>query len=153
LSGTGNIALTPYTFRSSMTTAMVTNWDLDRGGYTIPDLQKYIADFKRLRPFYYGDFYPLTPNENITSDKIWLAYQLNRPKEGDGIILAFRRPECPIEKISVKLRGLEDKATYELFFEDDDIRVKKTGKELNENLDLVLKEVTKSMLISYKKVQ
>ena len=153
LSGTGNIALTPYTFRSSMTTAMVTNWDLDRGGYTIPDLQKYIADFKRLRPFYYGDYYPLTPNENITSDKIWLSYQLNRPKQGDGIILAFRRPECPIEKISVKLRGLEDSATYELFFEDENIRVNKTGKELKQNLDLMLKEATKSLLISYRKVQ
>ncbi|MCX6224774.1 MAG: alpha-galactosidase [Bacteroidia bacterium] len=152
LHGTGNITLNPYTFRSSMSTSMVTGWDLDRGGYTIPDLQKYIADFKRLRPFYYEDFYPLTPNENITSDSIWLSYQLNRPKGGDGMIMAFRRPACPVEQISVKLKGLEDAATYELFFEDENIRVNKTGKELKNNLDLILKEKTKSMLITYKKI-
>jgi len=152
LHGTGNITLNPYTFRSSMSTAMITGWDLDRGGYSIPDLQKYIADFKRLRPFYYEDFYPLTPNENITSDSIWLSYQLNRPKGGDGMIMAFRRPACPAEKISVKLKGLEDAATYELFYEDENIRVNKTGKELMKNIDLILKEKTKSILITYKKI-
>jgi alpha-galactosidase len=152
LHGTGNITLTPYTFRSSMSTAMITGWDLDRGGYSLPALQKYIADFKRLRSFYYSDFYPLTSGENITSDSVWLAYQLNRPKEGDGIVMAFRRPACPIEKIGVKLRGIDPLATYELFIEDDNIRVNKSGKELMENLDLILKETTKSMLITYKKL-
>ncbi|MFH0759976.1 MAG: hypothetical protein V2A67_00560, partial [Bacteroidota bacterium] len=65
----------------------------------------------------------------------------------------FRRPDCQNERIHVKVRGLDPVATYELFFEDENIRVNKTGKELKENLDLVLKETTKSLLISYKKVQ
>lgn len=153
LHGTGNITLNPYTFRSSMSSAMVTSWDLDNGGYTIPVLQKYIADYKRLRSFYYADYYPLTFGKNITSDSIWLSYQMNRPKEGDGIVVAFRRPACPIEKINVKLRGLEIGASYELFFEDENIRLNKSGKELMENLELLLKEKSKSLLISYKKIK
>ena len=35
--------------------------------------------------------------------------------------------------------------------EDENIRINKTGKELKENLDLILKEKPKSLLISYKK--
>jgi alpha-galactosidase len=136
-----------------MSSAMVTSWDLDNGGYTIPVLQKYIADYKRLRSFYYADYYPLTSGKNITSDSIWLSYQMNRPKEGDGIVVAFRRPACPIEKINVKLRGLEIGASYELFFEDENIRLNKSGKELMENLELLLKEKSKSLLISYKKIK
>ena len=151
LHGTGNITLDPYTFRSSMSSALVSSWDINLGGYKQADLQKFMSDYKRYRPFYYADYYPLTPNENITSDSIWLAYQLNRPKEGDGMIVAFRRPDCPIEQISVKLRGLAPDATYELFFEDENLRVNKTGRELQNLLDLMLKEKRKSLIISYKK--
>ena len=153
LSGTGNFQLTPYTFRSSMSSAMVTAWDIENGGYSLPELQKYISDFKRLRPFYYSDYYPLTSGKSITSDSIWLAYQLNRPAEGDGIIMGFRRRDNPDETCPVKLKGLDPTATYELFIEDEDIRVRKTGKELMENLELVLKEAPESLLISYRKVE
>jgi len=152
LHGTANLVPEPYDFRSSMSTAMVTSWDIERGPYSQEYYQKVMADFKRLRPYYYGDFYPLTPNKNITSDSVWLAYQMNRPDQGDGIILAFRRPGCLNDKIHVKVRGLDPVATYELYFEDENIRVKKTGKELENNLDLYLKEKRSSLLISYKKV-
>ncbi|MDD4646078.1 MAG: alpha-galactosidase [Bacteroidales bacterium] len=152
LHGTGNIRLDPYTFRSSMSSAMVVSWDLNNGNYSQSAMQKYIADFKRLRPFYYSDYYPLTGNKDITSDSIWLAYQLNRSKEGDGIIVAFRRPGCPIGKISVKPRGLDPAANYELWFEDTNVKVTKTGKELSESLELELAEKTQSLLISYKKL-
>ena len=152
LHGTGNFTLDSYTFRSSMSSALAASWDFNLGGYKQADLQKFMADYRRYRPFYYADYFPLTLNENITSDSIWLAYQLNRPKEGDGMIVAFRRPECPVEQITVKLRGLEDASTYELFLEDENIRVNKTGNELKKSLDLILKEKRKSMVISYKKV-
>jgi alpha-galactosidase len=125
---------------------------VERGGFTIPQLQKYIADFKRLRPYYYADYYPLTPNENITTDSIWLSYQLNRPAEGDGIILAFRRPACPIDKITVKLSGLLPDAQYQLWFEDENKTITQSGKELMDHLDLILNEKNRSLLISYKKI-
>ncbi|MCX6227267.1 MAG: alpha-galactosidase, partial [Bacteroidia bacterium] len=152
LNGTCNLNPAPYEFRSSMSTAMVTTWDLERSAYPLLYYQKVMADFKRLRPYYYGDFYPLTTGRNITSDSIWLAYQMNRPEPGDGIIMAFRRPDCPVEAIHVKVKGLDPAKTYELFYEDENIRLTKSGKELMGNLDLVLKEKPKSLLINYKKI-
>jgi len=150
--GTGNIELNNYTFRSSLSTAMVTNWDVERGGFSVPQLQKYVSDYKRLRPYFYADFYPLTPNQNITSDSIWLSYQLNRPKENDGIILAFRRPACPVDRITVRLRGLEPEAKYELLLEDENKTVTLTGKELMDQFEMILNEKNRSLLISYKKL-
>ena len=47
---------------------------------------------------------------------MWLAYQLNRPDHKDGIILAFRRGDCGNDSIRVNPRGLDEKATYELFY-------------------------------------
>jgi hypothetical protein len=69
------------------------------------------------------------------------------------MIVAFRRPDCPVEQIQVKLRGLDPDATYELFYEDENLRINKTGKELQNKLSLMLKEKRKSLIISYKQVE
>lgn len=149
LHGTGNVVPSVYTFRSSMSSAMVTTWDLNNTSYTQSLLQTIMKDFKRLRPYYYGDYYPLTPNINITTDSIWLAYQQNRPDHGDGIILAFRRPECPADTLTIKPRGLEAGATYSVLFEDTGVKVTKTGAELMSGLSLETREKPGSVLISY----
>jgi len=151
LHGTGNVTASVYTFRSSMSTAMVSNWDLYNGNNSQDLLQTITRDFKRLRPYYYGDYYPLTPNVKITTDSIWLSYQQNRPDHGDGIILAFRRPACDVESITVKPKGLEINANYSVLFEDTGIKMIKTGAELMKGLLLQNKEKPGSLLIIYKK--
>jgi alpha-galactosidase len=151
LHGTGNTVPSVYTFRSSMSTAMVTTWDLNNTAVSQSLLQNIMKDFKRLRPYYYGDYYPLTPNVNITTDSIWLAYQQNRPEQGDGIILAFRRPDCPVEKITVKPKGLDPSANYSVLFEDTGVKSTLTGARLMEGLLLENKEKPGSLLISYRK--
>jgi len=151
LHGTGNFTPSVYAFRSGMSSAMVTGWDLNNTSFSLPLMQKILKDFKRLQPFYYGDYYPLTPNVNITSDSIWLAYQLNRPGSGDGLVMAFRRPDCTIESISVKLRGLEPSGNYQLLFEDTGEIVNTTGSELMKNLSLSSKEKSGSVLITFTK--
>jgi alpha-galactosidase len=153
LHGTGNILPTAYGFRSSMSTGMVTIWDLGNASYTQASLQAIQKDFKRLRPLYYGDYYPLTPNSNITTDTIWLAYQQNRPAEGDGIIMAFRRPDCTVEKITVKARGLEPAAVYSVLFEDSGVKKELTGADLMTGILLETKEKPGSLLVSYAKKQ
>ncbi len=151
LHGTGNTTPTKYAFRSSLSSAMVAIWDLNNPAFSQLEMQTIMQDYKRLRPYYYGDYYPLTPNIDITSDAIWLAYQQNRPDKGDGIILAFRRPDCQIENITVKLRGLEPDVRYTLLFEDTGVKLVKTGDELMKGLVLENKEKAGSLLISYKK--
>ena len=152
LHGTGNFIISPYHFRSNMSTSMLISWNINSKEHSLPELQKYFQDFKRLRPYYYSDYYPLTSTENMTKDSVWLAYQLDRPDKGDGLILAFRRKDCPVESVLVKLRGLDKTADYELFDEDSGKKVIHKGEELGNGITLYLAEKQKSLLINYKKV-
>jgi alpha-galactosidase len=149
LSGTGLYAADPYSFRSSLSSAMVVNWKITDQNISIPEMQRCVQEFKLLRPYYYGDYYPLTPAENLTQENIWLSYQLNRPERGDGIILAFRRKENETESIRVKLKGLVPVKNYELY--DDDSKQKKvfSGEQLMDGFDLTIKTAPGSLLIKY----
>jgi alpha-galactosidase len=124
-----------YTFRSGLGATMVMNWEVTgKGCEPIAEIQKRIAEYKKLRPFYYADYYPLTPGiKDYTRDNYYLAYQLNRPENMDGIIVAFRREQNNDESIHIKLRGLVNDTRYELYFEDYGIHINQTGKELAED--------------------
>ena len=141
-----------YTFRSGLGATMVMNWEVTgRNSESIPAIQKCIKEFKALRPYYYGDYYPLTGSENMTQDSVWLAYQLNRPAQGDGIILAFRRKDCLDESVKVKLLGVDSKESYLLFNEDSQINETVSGQDLKNGYTLRLNEKPGSLLIRYKK--
>ena len=151
--GTAIYKTDSYTFRSGLGGAAVTNWEVTgKNSEPIPAIQKRLEDFKNLRPYFYADYYPLTEGRDDIWDNAWLAYQLNRPNQKDGIILAFRRQECGNNSIRVKLRGLDEKATYELFYEDYDVRIKNTGKELMDGFEVAIPQKPASLLISYKQV-
>ena len=131
---------------------MLISWDINSKEHSLPELQKYFQEFKRLRPYYYSDYYPLTNTENMTKDNVWLAYQLNRPDKGDGIIVAFRRENCNEESILVKLRGLDKNADYEFLDEDSGNKIIQKGEEISKGISLSLTEKQKSLLLSYKQV-
>ncbi|MGV8139666.1 MAG: glycoside hydrolase family 36 protein [Mangrovibacterium sp.] len=152
LHGTGLFGNSTYEFRSSISSSMVLFWDIHSSGSSIPEMQKCMQNFKRLRPYYYGDYYPLSETKNLLHNDVWLAYQLNRPDKGDGIIIAFRRKDSSDESIQVKLLGLNNKINYELSDEDSNAKVTKTGEELLKGLTLTLKEKPGSLLIWYKKL-
>ncbi|MBL7972963.1 MAG: alpha-galactosidase [Prolixibacteraceae bacterium] len=142
-----------YTFRSGLGGTAVTNWEITgRNSEPIPAIQKRLQDFKKLRPYFYGDYYPLTESLNYTQDNIWLAYQLNRPEHKDGIVLAFRRNEAANESIIVRLCGLDPVATYELYDEDRNINWQKTGRELMESIELSIPQKPSSLMIIYRKL-
>ncbi|MDP4283651.1 MAG: alpha-galactosidase [Bacteroidota bacterium] len=80
--GTAIYKTDSYTFRSSLSAAAVMNWEVTgRNSEPIPAIQKRIEDYKKLRPYFYADYYPLTEGRNDTRDNVWLAYQLNRPDQ------------------------------------------------------------------------
>ena len=139
-----------YTFRSSLSGTAVMNWEITgRSGESIPDIQKRILDYKNLRPYFYGDYYPLINNVNNTGNDVWLAYQLNRPGQKDGIVIAFRRDTNATETIHTRLYGLDPNATYELFNEDNGTRIKNKGSELMEGIDLTISQKPGSLLLTY----
>jgi alpha-galactosidase len=152
LHGTGLFRNSSYDFRSSMSSSMVAFWDIHSSGSSINEMQKCMKEFKRLRPYYYGDYYPLTRVENVLKDDVWLAYQLNRPEKGDGIVMAFRRKNCNDEFQKIEFRGLEPFANYTLTVEDYGSQIVKTGSELMEGFQLIIKDKMSSLLISYNKV-
>jgi alpha-galactosidase len=149
--GTAIYRTDSYTFRSGLGATAVSNWEVTgKASEAIPAIQKRIQDYKKLRSYFYGDYYPLTPAN--TRDNALLAFQFNRPEQKDGIVIAFRREGASDESISTRFYGLDTNATYELFFEDYGLRVQKTGRELMENIELTIPQKPSSLMISYKKI-
>jgi alpha-galactosidase len=142
-----------YSFHSFLGSNAVTCWEITgTGSVKIPDVQKRLSEFKALRPYFYGDYYPLSDPRRYLNDDYWVAFQLNRPEQRDGIVLAFRRQDAWREihkSISVRMSGLQDDKTYELFYEDFGLRIQKTGRELHEGFDITTPHVRESLLIRY----
>jgi alpha-galactosidase len=149
LSGTGLNQTDPYTFRSSLGSAVVLNWKLTNRDFSIPEMQQCIADFKELRPYYYEDYYPLTGLGDLTGDKVWLAYQLNEPSDNSGIVVAFRRKDNHSNTLPVKLKGLNPDTTYTVYNDNDKSETLKTGKELIEGITLEINSAPGSLLLKY----
>jgi len=150
--GTAIYKTDSYTFRSGLGGTAVMNWEVTgRESEAIPAIQGRIKDYLALRPYFYADYYPLTNSRNTTREGSWLAYQLNRQEKGDGIVLAFRRKECTDDTITIHLNGLEPEAKYELDYEDYNIRLQKSGKELLEGLAISIPQKPASLLIHYEK--
>ena len=148
--GTGNITPKSYNFRSTISSALIINWDFT-GDFSVKRARGLLDEYKRLRPYFYGDFYPLTSYSDSASD--WLAYQFDRPEEGDGMALAFRRSACETPICAVKFHGLNPASSYEVYFEDYGIRIIKSGAELlGQGLELRIPEPAASLLITYKAV-
>jgi len=108
--------------------------------------------FKALRPYFYGDYYPLTAPQGYMHNDVWLAYQLNRPKEKDGIIIAFRRADNGETSIRIKPSGLEKDTLYELYYEDYEIHTRHKGNELMNGFDITIPDKPASLLIKYRQV-
>jgi alpha-galactosidase len=149
-SGTGNNATRKYEFRSSMNGAVVTGWEINNA-FNVTQAVEDIAEFRVLRPYFYGDFYPLT--EYSTSDGAWSAMQWDRPAEREGIVLAFRRPMAMNASITISPKGIDPAGDYEVSFEDYGIAVVKAGKELAGGLAIKIADAPGSLLIRYRRVR
>ena len=112
-------------------------------------MQRVIAEYKELRPYFYEDYYPLTGLGDLTGDDVWLAYQLNKPSDGTGIVVAFRRKDNPQDSTVVKLRGLDPQQVYSVQNGNDGKIAEKTGKELADGLTLEIGEAPGSLLLKY----
>lgn len=149
LHGTGVERADPYTFRSSLGTSVIYNWKITDGSNNILEMRARQAEFEEVRPYFYEDYYPLSGSGevDITSLKIWMAYQLHRPSDESGYIVAFRRPESEERMYTVRLHGLEEDRTYILTDRDSGTVVEKSGRELMDGLELTLDQPRSSLLL------
>ena len=123
-------------------------WDLYSPDFPVEQARSRIAEFKRLRPFFYGDFYPLTPYS--IGDDVWMAYQFHREDLGQGMFLAFRRLNSSDLTARLKLRGLSSSARYELNFEDAGNKQTLTGEVLTTGIDVTIEHAPGSLLVTYR---
>lgn len=125
-----------YEFRSSMSSALCLNWWVsgDVPAERIPEnfpfawARSTLAQYLDFREFYYGDYYPLTGYSQARDQ--WMAYQLDRPDQGRGLVVALRRPDSPYETARLPLRGIESGASYEVTNLDTKAAVTMSGEEL-----------------------
>jgi alpha-galactosidase len=113
--------------------------------------QKGYGECKKIAPaMLFGDYYPLTPY-SLQHDQ-WIAWQFDRPEQGEGVIQAFRRPDCKDDSIAVKLRGLVPEATYILTNFDVEGTSEMTGQALlNGELRIPIKEAPGAAIVTYQK--
>ena len=141
----------PYNFRSTATTGVAVALDLESSYVPRDELKKAIAEVKALRPYWLGDYYPLTPI-SLQPD-IWCAWQFNRPDLNGGFAMFFRRPESKEARFSAHLQGIDPKASYEVSFaETYDVKSKQvmTGTQL-QHLAAEIEKAPGSLLVRYEK--
>jgi alpha-galactosidase len=110
LSGTGAADADAYTFRSNMVPFTNCLFDVRNRQLDYSLLRRLTAQWQRIAPCYYGDFWPLTPYS--TEDSAWMAWQFDRPDLGQGVVQVFRRAESVYESARLRLRGLDSDARY-----------------------------------------
>lgn len=145
--GTGLYSTNPFDSRSSFSDAVVMNWKLAQQGQSYTDMQLRMAEFRDIRPYFHEDFYPLSGVGNLTGDDIWLAYELFRPSDQTGYIVAFRREQNKDKDYIVHLSGLQPDRTYVLTNRDTNESIQKSGQELADGLKLTLKDPRTSLMI------
>jgi alpha-galactosidase len=147
-----------YEFRSSMCSGLCLNWWVagDVPAERIPANFPYdwakrtLQQYLELRPFYYGDYYPLTSYSQARDQ--WMAYQLDRADLGQGLIVVLRRPDSPYESARLVLRGLDEQAAYQISNLDTGEQITRPGKELlREGISIPLKSKPDSALLTYER--
>ncbi|MCL6429277.1 MAG: alpha-galactosidase [Anaerolineae bacterium] len=146
-----------YSFRSALGPGMVVIWTTraleERVDFPerLPLARELLAELLRVRPYFYGDFYPLVPFS--LSAKAWTAWQLHRPDMGEGLVLALRRPQSEQTRLESPLHGLDPSARYELQNADTGEVTVASGSELLEKgVCIDIAERPGSALVLYRQV-
>jgi len=146
-------SFSPYAFRSAMSSGVVFYCNIQRENFPDQDARAAIAELKRLRPFFTGDFYPLSPLTGGYHD--WCCTQYHRPDLEQGFALFLRRHQSPFTAMQAALRGIEAQASYEVSFSpgfDESPRQMMLGEEL-ERLAIGIAEVPGSLLVQYRRAE
>jgi alpha-galactosidase len=141
-----------YTFRSAATMGVAIGLNLTSEYISKEQLKLGIKELKSLRPYWRGNYYPLT-DINIDQTQ-WCAWQFDRPDLNSGFAMFFRRPKCPYPVFEAKLYGIDPNAEYDVnfakSFEINENR-KITGKELVQ-CRIEINSMPDSMLVRYHKI-
>ena len=137
-----------YTYRSSFSGIYSYWWKLTNKSFSLDRMRAAIGEYKDLRPYYREDYYPLSGvDRDITTDSVWLAYQLYRPSDRSGYIVAYRRKDNADSTYTVRLMGLAPDSAYTLTDKDSKRTTTQSGRELMEGFTLKLSNPESSMIV------
>lgn len=150
--------LSTYAFRSAYAPALLMCWPMasvaDVGArwkdIDIDLLRRLLKEYVALRPNLFGDFYPLTPY-TLDADA-WMAWQWDRPDMGQGMVQAFRRPECADTTQVFRLYGLDPDSTYTVTDVDARQPQELTGRTLmDEGLSVTVPDRPGAAIVTYER--
>ena len=146
--GTGIIDFDTYSFRSILGLDTTLSCDARRTDLDWDLLRKLTGEWRAVAPLFWGDYYPLTPYS--PSEDAWIAWQFNRPDQGDGMVQAFRRAQCASGRVSLPLCDLEPGRTYTLRNLDNAEATEATGVSLmKDGLAVEAREAPGAFLLIY----
>jgi alpha-galactosidase len=143
---------TPYMFRSGFNGGITFSDDCRVAGYPRDLLRSAIVEGRRVRKYYFGNFYPLVPVTNRAGD--WCVLQYHLPAQDEGMILAFRRHEAGAAETTLSVREISPTAYYEVTrsHEYDRSRpVRLQGAELQQ-MRVAIPARLGSVLIEYRRI-
>ncbi len=145
-----------YSFRSAYAPGMTVRtwehadfeWEVGATNEPFDWARKYFNEYLSVQHYFTCDFYPLIKNSKETVS--WAASQYDEPETSSGIILAFRREECPFAASDVMLGGIDESKTYEFVNADTNEGFTISGKELAQNgIQLKIPNKRESLLMKY----
>ncbi len=140
----------PYEVRSASTAGLLCQFAYLEDGFNADEARRLVAEARENAPYWYGDFYPLT---NCSIDKSeFVAYQFHRPDLDAGLVLAFRRTECPIKGILLGVQGVNPDTKYRVQYVADDGTTTEqvlSGADMSEALELKLGNKGSSLVVRY----
>ena len=101
-----------YEWRSAMTAGMNVKLPDQDDEESARQAKAAIEQYLSIQKFYYGDYYPLT--QYSQAKDVWMAYQLDLPETGEGLVVALKRPESKDGRKTLRLKGLDGEASYQV---------------------------------------
>ncbi len=145
----GQMGADPYHFRSGFNAGISFGDDVRPETYPRELLRQAIAEGKRIRKYFFGNYYPLV--ESGASWQGWCVLQYHRPDAGDGMVLAFRRDQSPFTQVQAALRDVDPAVEYDVFVHlgyDVHDRITLKGEDLR-RLAISIEDQPGSALIEY----
>jgi alpha-galactosidase len=143
-----------YDARSAATGGLLCQMDYLADGFPMDRARALIAEAKERQKYWYGDFYPLSAVSSANDQ--FAAWQFHRPDLDEGVVLAFRREQCPQAGIIGGLSAIDPAARYTVDMTDEQgvtVSSEVDGKGLQNNLVLRIPEKGQSLAVKYRKIK
>jgi alpha-galactosidase len=151
--GSGKTPVEPYAFWSNVSPSLGFGIDMRVRDLDYASLRRLVGQWRRVIPNYFGDYYPLTPWSR--DNRLWIAWQFDRPEAGEGIVQVFRRESSYYESARFQLQGLNPQSQYSVMNVADPAAAEEySGRELGERgVPVVFSNQPDSVVLLYSRVK